>query len=74
MATPWLTVSTYPPDEHEVTERFVSLRDESNGRHAVTWAAIVATFNDEGIAPPSGEAWYPATGMRIYKREVAIQS
>jgi hypothetical protein len=35
----------------------------------MTWAAVAEALNGAGVAAPSGAAWYPATAMRILKRE-----
>lgn len=51
-------------DEQAIIFRILNLRP-------MPWSAIADTLNADKVPPPSGAAWYPATCMRIAKREQA---
>lgn len=56
-------------DEQGVIERINAMRAAEK---PMTWAATAGALNDDRVAPPSGVQWYPATAMRIAKREASV--
>jgi DNA invertase Pin-like site-specific DNA recombinase len=63
----------YRPVEHELEaiSRIAGYRNATPG--PMSWNFIAERMNALEIPPPSGAKWYPATCMRIYKRERAAQ-
>lgn len=53
--------------EQEAIDKIMAYRGSPPG--PLSWTFIADRLNALGIPAPSGAAWYPATCMRIYKRE-----
>lgn len=56
-------------DEQAVIRRILDAR--ASEPKPAPWAAVAGALNADAVPSPSGAAWYPATAMRIAKREGA---
>lgn len=56
-----------PNSDHPVTLRIAAMRDSGS-----TYQGIVDALSADGVAPPSGAAWYPASVRNIALREQRV--